>query len=233
MTTNVINGTDIRLRNTVIRHLDWDPAVDASSIGVSASEGIVTLTGFVGSYADKLAAERAVKSLRGVRAVANDIVVRLMVARTDEDIAHDTARALSLRQAVADVVQATVHHGHVTLTGTVEWLFQKKLAEELVRHVQGVVAIHNHITIRPVAVQRDIQRRITRELHHNADVDARDVQVTIEGTVVILNGRVQSWRQREAAEWAASHAPGVTRVDNHIVITPLALPTDDVVDEIC
>jgi len=233
MTTKTITGTDIRLRDTVIRHLDWDPAVDASSIGVSANEGIVTLTGFVGSYADKLAAERAVKSLRGVRAVANDIVVRLMVDRTDQDIAHDAARALSLRQELADVVQAVVHRGHVTLTGTVEWLFQKKLAEDLVRHVHGVVAIHNHIIVRPLAVQRDIQRRITRELHHNADVDARDIQATLEGTIVILNGRVQSWRQREAAEWAASHAAGVTRVDNHIVVAPLPLPTDDVIDEIC
>ncbi|HWV93353.1 MAG TPA: BON domain-containing protein, partial [Vicinamibacterales bacterium] len=115
MATVSITGTDIRLRGAVVRQLDWDPEVDASAIGVSADEGVVTLTGFVDSYADKLAAERVAKRVRGVRAVANDITVRLMVDRTDSDIAHDAAQALKLRPALADTVQVAVHRGHVTL----------------------------------------------------------------------------------------------------------------------
>jgi len=232
MTTLSITGTDIRLRDTVRRHLDWDPEVDASSIGVTASEGVVTLTGFADTYSDKLAAERAVKIVRGVRAVANDIVVRLRVDRTDEDVAHDAARALSTRQAIGDVVQAAVHHGHVTLTGSVEWLFQRQLAEDLVRHVRGVVNVHNHISVTPRAEQRDVKRRITRALHQNADVDAQHIEVSAEGHLVILTGNVTTWSQREAAERAASQAPGVTQVDNHIAVLPAPLADDDV-DEIC
>ena len=232
MTTASITGTDVRLRGTVIRHLDWDPEVDASGIGVTAHEGVVTLTGFVDTYADKLAAESVMKRLRGVRAVANDILVRLLVDRTDEDIALDTARALSLRQSIADLVQATVHRGHVTLTGSVTWLFQKQTAEDLVRHVRGVVAVHNHITVTPRVAERDIKRRITHALHQNADVDVRHIQVTTVGNLVILSGTVASWSQRAAAEDAASQAPGVTHVDNHISVSPAPLAEDDG-DEIC
>src|SRR3970040_624572 len=126
MTTASITQTDIRLRNAVVRQLDWDPEVDASEIGVTAKDGVVALTGFIDSYAAKLAAERVVKRVRGVCAVANDITVRLLVDRTDADIAHDAAQALKLIPALAGHVQVAVHAGRVTLTGTVEWLFQKQ-----------------------------------------------------------------------------------------------------------
>lgn len=232
MTTASISGTDVRLRNTVIRHLDWDPELDASAIGVTAHEGVVTLTGFVNSYADKLAAERAVKRLRGVRAVANDIVVRLLVARTDEDIALDAARALALRQSIGDAVQAIVHRGHLTLTGAVTWLFEKHAAEELVRHIRGVVAVHNHLTVTAQGTERDIKRRITHALHQNADVDVRHIQVTPQGNLVILSGTVTSWSQRDAAERAVIQTPGVTQVDNHITVSPAPLDEEDV-DELC
>ena len=232
MTTASISGTDVRLRNTVIRHLDWDPELDASGIGVTAHEGVVTLTGFVSGYAEKLAAERAVRRLRGVRAIANDIVVRLLVARTDEDIALDAARALSLRQSIGDAVQAIVHRGHVTLTGSVTWLFEKRAAEDLVRHITGVVAVHNHVTVTAPAAERDIKRRITHALHQNADVDVRHIQVTVQGNLVILSGTVTSWSQRDAAELAAIQAPGVTHVDNHITISPTPLAEEEV-DELC
>lgn len=232
MSTLAITGTDVKLRNVVIRHLDWDPQLDASAIGVTAHDGVVTLTGFVGTYAEKLAAERAVKAIRGVRAVANDIVVRLMVDRSDDEIAHDAATALHTRQALADTVQAVVHRGHVTLTGDVEWLFQKDAAEALVRHIRGVVAVHNHIGVKARAQQRDVTRRIVRALHHHADVDARHIQVTVEGHHVTLTGTVTSWAEREAAERAAGAAPGVTQVENHLIVLPLPLAEDDV-DEIC
>ena len=218
MTAATIIDTDVRLRDTIIRQLDWDPEVDARSLGVCTSQGIVTLTGFTETYAGKLAAERAVKRIRGVRAVANEIVVRLRQPRTDEDIARDAADAIGHAEALEDAVQVVVHHGHITLTGGVDWLFQRHLAEDLVRHVRGVIAVHNHITVTPRAEARDVKQRITRALHQHADVDARHIDVTVSGHVVTLTGTVGSWLEHEAAGHAAGQASGVTRVDNHIRI---------------
>lgn len=124
MTTATLTGADVRLRDSVIRELDWDSQVDDSAIGVAAKDGVVTLTGFIDSYAGKLAAERVVKHVRGVRAVANDIIVRLKVDVTDTDIAAAAALALTIRPGIPPNVQATVHNGHVTLTGHVDWLHQ-------------------------------------------------------------------------------------------------------------
>jgi osmotically-inducible protein OsmY len=221
MTTASITGTDVRLRDTVIRQLDWDPEVDASAIGVGAAEGVVTLTGFIDSYTGKLAAERAVKHLRGVRAVANDLVVRPMAGRTDPDIAHDAAHVLKLTPALSDTVQATVHNGRVTLTGTVEWLLQKS---------QGVF---NHLSVRPKPVGRDVHRRIVKALHCNADLDAQHISVSMANEVVTLTGTVGSWMQRDAAERAAAAAPGISRVDNQIVVVPPELAEFEPADEIC
>lgn len=233
MTTATITGTDVHVRNAVVRQLDWNPEVDASAIGVTADEGVVTLTGFANSYAEKLAAERVAKRVRGVRAVANDITVRLMVDRTDPDIAHDALQALKLGAAVGDNVQVVVHRGHVTLTGRVEWLFQKVRAERAVKHVPGILGVFNHITVRPVSAQRDIQRRIVRSLHHHADLDAHQIKVTVENDKATLTGTVPTWMQREAAEQAAGSAPGITRVDNQILVVPVAPFELEPPDEIC
>ena len=130
MTTALLTDRDLRTRKFVTQQLEWDPAVEASAIGVAARDGAVTLTGYVNSYAEKLAAERAAKRVHGVRAVANDIEVRLKIGRTDADIAADVAMALRIHASIPAAVQATVHHGHVTLTGTVSWLYQKTLAEK-------------------------------------------------------------------------------------------------------
>ena len=157
MTTASITGTDVHVRNAVVRQLDWDPEVDAGAVGVSAHDGVVTLTGFVDSYAEKLAAERVAKRVRGVRGVANDITVRQMVGRTDADIAHDAVLALKGRPALADTVQVAVHRGHITLTGQVEWLLQKEGAERAVKHVRGLLGVFNHITVKPRSGQRDVQ----------------------------------------------------------------------------
>jgi osmotically-inducible protein OsmY len=145
--------------------------VEASAIGVAARNGTVTLTGFIDTYAGKLAAERAAKRVHGVRAVANDVEVRLRLERTDADIAQDAARALELRM-MPETVQAVVHHGHVTLTGNVEWLYQKGTAERAVRYVRGVRNVVNHIAVAPKAAVRDVRHRIVKALHQTADVDA-------------------------------------------------------------
>jgi osmotically-inducible protein OsmY len=201
-----------------MRQLDWDPEVDASAVGVAARHGTVTLSGFTDTYSGKLAAERAAKRVRGVRAVANDIEVRLRLERTDADIAQDAARALELRSTIPDAVQAVVHQGRVTLTGRVELLHQKKSAEWAVRHVRGVRGVFNHITVEPRVAARDVRHQIVKALHHNADVDARHITVTVSGDTATLTGSVGTWLQRESAERAATCAPGIAHVDNQIAV---------------
>jgi osmotically-inducible protein OsmY len=229
MTTTCVSE-DLRVRNAVMRQLEWDPEIDASDIGVTARDGAVTLTGLIDSYSGKLAAERCATRVRGVRAVANDIGVRPKLPRTDSDLAHDAAFALTLRDTVPRTVKATVHNGHITLSGGVDWLFQKTQAESLVRHIPGVVGVFNHIDVLPRAAARDIQKRIVHALHRSADVNARQVVVNVDDSTAILTGTVGSWLQREAAEQAAGSAAGITRVDNRITIVP-ALALEDLPDE--
>ena len=234
MTTASLTGTDVRLRDAIIRQLDWDPEVDDSAVGVAAKDGIVTLTGFIDSYAGKLAAERAVKHVRGVRAVANDIVVRVKVDRTDADIAADTARTLKLHPGIPESIQAVVHNGHVTLTGKVEWLVQRERAEEVVRHIRSVRGVQNHIEVSPKTTQRDVRRRIVQALHRNADLDAGHIDVAIgNDDAVILTGTVRSWSQRDAAERAAGSAPGIRRLDNRIIVEPSEPHEVEPPDEMC
>jgi osmotically-inducible protein OsmY len=220
MSTGTLTDNDLRARDAVLRQLEWDPEVDASAIGVTAQSGTITLTGYINSYTGKLAAERAAKRVRGVRSVANDIEVRLKLERVDADIAADVAKALELGSTIPDVVQATVHRGYVTLTGTVDWMFQKHDAERAVRHVRGVHNVMNRIAIAPRAVERDVRHRIVEALHRNADLDARHVRVTVAGERATLTGAVGTWLQRDTAERAAADAPGIRVVDNRIVVEP-------------
>jgi osmotically-inducible protein OsmY len=216
-----------------MRQLDWDPEVDASAVGIAAKNGTVTLTGLIDTYSGKLAAERAAKRVHGVRAVANDIEVRLRLERTDADIAQDAARALQLRSTIPESVQAVVHNGHVTLTGKVDWLYQKETAERAVRHIRGVRNVLDHITVTPQAAVRDLRHRIVKALHQNADVDARHITVTVMGDTATLTGTVATWLQRDSAERAAASAPGIARVDNRIVVQSFHDSKMDDWDEIC
>ena len=218
MTTAILSEADIRLRDAVMKQLEWDPRVDASAIGVSAKHGTVTLSGFIDTFAGKLAAERTGKRVHGVRAVANEIEVRLRFERTDDDIALDAARALELSSLIPESVQAAVHHGHVSLTGDVEWLYQKDAAERAIRPIRGVRGVRNHITVAPKAAVRDVRRRIVRALHQDADVDARHVTVTVSGSTATLTGTVATWLQHDSAGRAAANAPGIAHVDNQIVV---------------
>jgi len=234
VTTASLTSRDIQTRDDVIRHLEWDPRVDASAVAVVAKNGTVTLTGFTDSYAGKLAAERAAKRVRGVRAVANDIEVRLKLERTDADIAEDAVHALRVRSTIPETVQAAVHYGHVTLTGHVHWLFQKWDAEETIRHIRGVRNVANHITVAPGGdAVRDVRHRIVKALHHNAEVDARHIGVAVSGDTATLTGTVGTWLERESAERAAADAPGICEVVNLIAVEPPADALDDLTDEIC
>jgi osmotically-inducible protein OsmY len=216
-----------------MRQLDWDPEVDASAVGVAARNGTVTLTGYIDSYPGKLAAERAAKRVRGVRAVANDIEVRLKLERTDADIAADVVRALELRSTIPASVQAAVHNGYVTLTGTVSRMFQMRDAEKAVRHIRGVRHVLNHIAVAQQAVERDVRHRIVEALHRNANLDARHITVTVAGDTAVLTGSVGTWLQRESAERAAADAPGINRVDDRILVDPQYGVVEDAPGEIC
>ena len=233
MTTATLTQADIRVRDAVMRQLDWDPEVDGSAVGVAAKTGTVTLTGFIDTYSGKLAAERAAKRVHGVRAVANDIQVRLRLERTDADIAQDAARALELRNTIPEGVQAVVHNGHVTLTGKVEWLFQKESAETAVQHIRGVRGVLNHITVAPRAPARDVHRRIVKALHQDADVDGRHITVTVSDNTATLTGTVGTWLQRDCAERAAANAPGIAHVANRIVVQSFDDSDLDDRDDVC
>lgn len=229
MSIATLTDKDLHVREAVTHQLEWDPAVDASGIGVTAREGAVTLTGSIGTYSGKLAAERAAKRVNGVRAVANDIEVKLAAGRMDTDIAADAALALRLHGEVPDSVQAVVHHGQVTLTGTVDYHYQRLQAEKAVRHIRGVRHVDVRIAVVPRAVVYDMRKRIAQALYRNASLDAKRIDVTVTGSVAHLRGTATTWLQRQAAERAAYDAPGITLVDNQIMVDP---PDGDVC-EIC
>jgi osmotically-inducible protein OsmY len=155
-----------------------------------------------------------------VRAVANELQVRLKVAHADDQIALDAARALALHGSLPDSIQAAVRAGHITLTGRVPWLFHKTSAETVVRHIPGVVGVTNRIEVTPMASFRDVRKRITEALHRAADLNARHVRVDIKGSTVTLTGTVSTWGQRDIAERAAAEAPGIARVENLIDVVP-------------
>jgi osmotically-inducible protein OsmY len=220
MSTATVTDQDLRVRDAVMEQLDWDPALDASAIGVTARGGAVTLTGSINSYSGKLAAERAAKRVTGVRAVANDIAVNLVTGRTDADIAADAATMLRLHNEVPPSVQAAVHHGHLTLTGTVDWHYQRLQAEKAVRHIRGVRHVVDNVRVVLKASGRDMHRRIAQALFRNASLDAKRIDVTVTGSVAHIKGTATSWLQRQAAERAAYDAPGITLVDNQILVEP-------------
>jgi len=228
-----LTDSDVHVRNAVMRELERDPEVDAGAVGIAAKNGTVTLTGYIDTYSGKLAAERAAKRVHGVRAVANDVEVRLRLDRTDVDIATDAVRALELRDSIPVGVQAVVHNGHVTLTGKVNWLFQKRDAEKAVKHIRGVRHVSNYIAVVPQGLRRYVRRHIVEALHRNADVDARHLSVTLCGDTATLGGTVRTWLQRESAERAAASTAGVREVVNSIVVEPHARPAPDSEDDIC
>lgn len=213
--------SDITLRNTILDELDFQPDIDAAHIGVSVENGIVTLSGHVKSYAQKISAERAVKAIKGVRAVAEEIQVRLdKGAGTDDDtIANRAVNIISWRSDTpAGDIKVVVQKGWVTLEGQVDWQYQKKVAESAVRKLSGVVGVDNRITLRPRVKVVDIQQSIEEALKRNAEVDAKGIRIKVDGSVVKLEGKVHFWREREIAERAAWSVPGVSKVEDQLLI---------------
>ena len=214
---------DSELRRRVIAELDWEPTLDASGVGVAAKDGVVTLTGSVTSYAQKRNAERATKRVFGVSAVAEDLVVKLPgeAQRGDTDVAQSVLSALRFNVSVPhDKVQVTVEDGWVTLDGEVEWQYQKTSAEAAIKYTMGVKGIINHITVKPRISTSDVKSKIQSAFTRHAQLDANKVKVDVTDSKVVLRGSVSSWREREEAEQAAWSAPGVSRVENDVVVSP-------------
>jgi len=221
MQTHTHKESDKLLLNAVIRQLEWDPQVVSKDISVTVNDNVVTLTGFTHSYSEKYAAEKAVKSVYGVQAVANDIDVKPAATRTDPEIARDIVNTMKLDLTVPDDrLKIGVHDGYVTLEGTVDWHFQGNAAETCARNIQGVRGVLNHIAVKPKVSAVEVTHSIEEALRRSAEVDARRITVTAKDGEVQLYGRVRSWFEREEAERAAWAAPGVSEVIDHIAVIP-------------
>jgi len=217
--------TDLELKKNVEAELNFEPSVNPAEIGVAAKDGIVTLTGRVQSYWEKVAAEHAAARVDGVRAVVNELTVRLPYSseRTDEDIAQAALNTLKWSVLIpADRIKIKVSKGWVTLEGNVDWQFQKTAAENAVRKLYGVVGVTNLIEVKARASKAEIKAEIEASLKRSAELDASRIKVEVEGDKVTLRGRVRSAFEREEAERAAWRAPGVHSVDNRIVVGEFA-----------
>jgi osmotically-inducible protein OsmY len=217
--------TDEQLQQDVMNELQWDPSVKAAEIGVHVKDGVVTLSGYVDSYSRKWAADRAAARVFGVKSVAEEIEVKLAgsLRRPDESIARAASNALEWDVSVPhDRVKVQVQNGLVTLSGEVDWWYQKNAAESAVRHLTGVVSVSNGITIKPEIKQLDddVKDKIESAFQRNAVLDARRIRVETYGGKVILRGSVRSYAEREQIQWAAWAAPGVSEVESYITINP-------------
>jgi osmotically-inducible protein OsmY len=215
--------TDDDIKRDVELELEWEPDIEAKNIAVKVADGVVTLTGFVPSYSDKYEAERVAKRVRGVRAVANDLEVKLATGseRPDPDIARDAVDKLKRDLPYSSQnIKVTVRDAWVTLEGDVDWDFQRRSAEASVRNVKGVKGVINLIRIKSGVNATDVKKKIEEALKRSAEVDASRITVLVDGDTVRLRGRVRSWAEREEAEKAAWRAPGVTEVRNEIEVDP-------------
>ena len=213
--------TDSQLRHELLEELKWEPSIKEGDIAVAAESGVVTLSGFVESYTEKVNAEKAAKRVSGVSVVVNNIEVDVASSnlRPDEDIAQSAAAMLRWSADVPeDRLKVVVKNGFVTLEGTVDWQYQKVAAETIISNLQGIRALWNHIEVKPPVTSQDVQANIEAALKRHAEREARKITVITRDGEVTLRGVVDSWGDREAAAGAAWSAPGVRKVHDELRI---------------
>ncbi|RWL47126.1 MAG: BON domain-containing protein [Mesorhizobium sp.] len=214
--------SDSILKQDIIDELDFEPSIDAADIGVAVDGGIVTLTGHVPTYAQKVKVEDVVRNVKGVKAIAQEMEVRPFGTHktADDEIAKRAVNTIAWHTSIpGDAVQLSVQSGWITLTGKVEWQYQKTAAEDAVRHLAGVIGVTNQIEIKPRPSTQDIKQRIENALKRNAEIEAQEIKVNVLGNgAVRLEGRVHAWSERRAAERAAWSAAGVKTVEDRITI---------------
>lgn len=209
------------LRNHVLAALDWEPSIDTSGIAIGAKDGVVTLSGHVRTYVEKLKAEQVVRNVRGVHAIAEELEVRPLHTHTraDDEIAKRAVDILNWDVMVpSEAVQVKVQEGWVTLTGDVDWQYQRTAAEDDVRKLSGVLGVTNLVTIRPRAQGADIKKRIEEALRRNALVEAENIKINVADGKVTLEGRVHTWYERDVLETAVWAAPGVNSLDDRVTV---------------
>lgn len=214
--------TDSDLKKDVLAELLWDPLVPETKIGVAVNEGVVTLSGHLDTYAEKVAAKRAVERVAGVKAIAVELTVIPvgLHQRTDTEIATSIEHVLGWNTSVPqDHVKVTVEKGWVTLSGELDWNFQRRAVERMIRPLKGVVGITDNIRLKELPVSVNISSRIQDALTRQAVREAQRIEILVDGSVVTLRGHVHSWAERNAAEGATWSAPGVSRVNNQLVIS--------------
>jgi osmotically-inducible protein OsmY len=213
---------DSSLRQDIIDELDFEPGINAANIGVAVDDGVVTLTGHVSTYAQKAIAERAVRRVKGVKGIAQEIEVRLFGTNktADDEIAKRALTTINWNTVIPEnAVQVKVQNGWVTLTGEVHWHYQKTAAADAISRLAGVAGVHNNIEVKPYASAFDVKKRIEDALKRNAEVEANAIRVDVTGGKVILQGKVNAWAERRAAERAAWSAPGVQTVEDRIIVS--------------
>lgn len=216
--------TDLEIQQDVMNELKWQPFLKSANIGVAVKNGIVTLSGIVDNYSQKIEAEKAAKKVTGVKAIAEDIQIGVSptLQKTDAEIAESVMNALKWHTAVPEEkIKVKVENGIVTLEGELEWEYQRNSAKKAVNNLLGVRNVINLISIKPVVTAFDVRAKISQALHRTATVDAERVSIEVVGNKVTLNGKIRSFAEKEDVEDAAWCAPGVSRVESHLEVEPV------------